>query len=198
MSIRINTAIGWGMSFETFQKTCLFDCVRAPISDEWYQDLETALEGTSSMRGPIGLPLPITGPDDSVYDLLEFVGYDDCSHVILMPSMHEARKWHRRDDSIDYAFHIGTPGPRNQDIPGDIVEYMPYGHHPYGDIRMNPDGTDAPKPDRGEYEEIFTWENDDGLLPGVPGMMRHWIDLSGLLGLEGIAALRPVRAKWWS
>lgn len=195
MGFRINTAIGWGMPFEEFQRLCLVPGIADVAGDDWSALLEAAMEGTQSMK-PKGWPLPTTGPNDTCFDLIGTIGYDDASDVILYPSMDEMRKWHRRDDDIDYALIWGPRPPDDHDTPENVVEYLRVGLHPYGNLRMNPDGTEAKRPR--EDDEAWEWERDPTLLPGLPQSLRHWTLASGLLGLEGLAALRPMRARWWA
>lgn len=195
MGFRINTAIGWGMPFDDFQRLCLVPGIADTTGDEWSILLEDAMAGTESMKPP-GWPLPTTGPDETCFDLIRTIGYDDASDVILFPSMQEMRTWHRRNDDIDYALQWGPRGPEDHDLPGNRVEYLTVGFHPYGDLRMHPDGTEAKRPD--DEDELWAWERDATLLPGLPLSLRHWTQTSGLLGLEGLAALRPLRAVWWA
>lgn len=197
MGFRINTAIGWGMPFEVFVSLLRLPDPGRPLEDGWHDHLEEVLAHTRDMRGPRGWPLPVTGPGDTVADLITFVGYDDISDVILMPSADEARRWHRRDDDIDYALIWGPRGPDDTDCPENKVEYLTHGHHPYGDMRMNAQGVNVARP-VGDDEALENWRQDRGLLPGIPLSMRHWIGKSELLDNEGISHLRPIRAVWWA
>lgn len=195
MGIRINTAIGWGMPMAAFHGLCRIAGLPAPGGPgSWYEALEAALAHTADMRMS-RWPLPVTGPCDTCLDLISLVGYDDYSDVLLYPSIGEARTWHRRDDDLDYALHWGPRSPGDHSTPVDMVEYLDAPLHPYGHVRMNPDGTEARQP---VEEDQWDWERNPALLPGVPRTLRHWTLTSGLLDLEGIARLRPMRAIWWS
>jgi len=194
--MRINTAIGWGMPMEEFHRVCrLTDLPDPEGSASWYEALEAALSHTGDMQ--MGRwPLPVTGPDDTCMDLISMIGYDDYSDVLLYPSIGEARSWHRRNDDIDYALQWGPRAPGDHDTPENRIEYLATPLHPYGNLRMNPDGTEATCPD--DDHDLWNWERDPALLPGVPRTLRHWTLASGLLHLEDVARLRPMRAVWWS
>lgn len=195
MGIRIHTAIGWGMPFDQFQRHVAVPDMPARYGDEWSDRLEQALAHTSDMRGPYGLPLPITDKGTTAFDLISTVSHDECSDVILFPTVEEMRRWKRYNDDLDYAMHWGTKAPDHDEWPMDDIAYLQYGHHPYGNLRMAADGTEIDAP---HGDERYEWERDASLLPGVPPPLRHWIAKSGLMGLAGIAALRPIRAVWWS
>lgn len=198
MGFRINTAIGWGMPFDRFVDLLELPDPGDPHSDGWYDHLDEVLAHTECMRGPIGYPFEITGKGQTVHDLMKFVGYDNITDVVLAPTANAARKWHRRDDDIDYALIWGPRGPRDHEVPENRVEYLSIGFHPYGDLRMDTRGNDVPKPASDDYEAVYRWEEDKSLLPGVPEVMRHWLAKSELLGPKGVAQLRPVRAVWWA
>lgn len=184
------------MPLKEFSHLCRIPELATPTdTGTWYEELEKALSHTTGMKMP-GWPLPVTGATDTCLDLISLVGYDDWSDVLLYPSIGEARSWHRRNDDIDYAMHWGPRRPGDLELPEDRVEYLPMGLHPYGDLRMNPDGTEATRPD--DDDDQWHWERDPELLPGVPKTLRYWTTTSGLLDLEGVARLRPMRAVWWS
>lgn len=195
MGFRINTAIGWGMPMDRFRSFCrLPGLSEGEDPGSWYETLEAALADTGDMR--MGRwPLPITGPKDTCLDLISHIGYDDYSDILLYPSIGEAVSWHRRNDDVDYAMHWGPRGTDDHEIPLNRIEYLDVGLHPYGDLRMNRDGTVAERP---ADDDGWTWERDPDLLPGVPATLRHWVVATGLLDLQGIANLRPMRAIWWS
>lgn len=197
MGFRIHTAIGWGMPFEDFVERLALPDPGSACDDGWYDHLEKVLDHTRSMPGPKGLPIPITGPGETVLDLMKFVGYDTKSDVVLMPTISEARIWHRRDDDLDYALLWGPRGPADHEIPLNRVEYLSTGFHPYGRYRMDAEGNDVPRPIRDDLAE-YEWERDPDLLPGLPPTLRHWTLSSGVLDRQGIARLRPIRAIWWS
>lgn len=198
MGMRIHTAIGWGMPISQFLKQIRAPGVPAEMEDGWFDVFDEAMQHTKGMRGPKGLPLPITEPEETVLGLMNFVGYDTYSDVIMAPDMTAAKRWFRRNDDIDYAFHVGTRSPDDYDVPEGRIEYMPYGFHPYANERMHADGSIAEPPPVDDYRGSFDFPRDPGLLPGVPAPLRHWLTTSGLFERSGIALLRPVRAMWWS
>jgi hypothetical protein len=198
MGMRINTAIGWGMPFDRFVGLLRLADPGDPLGDGWSDHLEATLGHTRSMRGPRGWPLPITGPNETVADLVIHVGHDDTTDVILMPSIGEARTWHRRDDDLDYALIWGPRGPRDREVPENRVEYLTRGLHPYGDLRMDSRGREMPRLDPWDVDRALARETDGTSLPGVPPTLRHWLAVSKMLDDEGVAALRPVRAVWWA
>ena len=157
--------------------------------------MEATLEDTGGLKPP-GWPLPTTGPDDSCFDLITLIGYDEHTDILLHPSIDEARKWRRRDDDIDYALIWGPSAPNRRGAPEDRVEYLDTPLHPYGPLRMNADGTEAEPPT--DPEARWDWDRDPALLPGVPRSLRHWVTTVGLLDMEGVARLRPMRAVWWA
>lgn len=195
MGFRINTAIGWGMPIADFHRLCRIPGLPSRTGDAWSEVMEQALEGTGGIKPP-GWPLPTTGPEETCFDLMTLVGYDDHTDILLYPSTDEARRWHRRDDDIDYALIWGPRGPWDRETPENRVEYLTTALHPYGPLRMNPDGTEAepPRDDQARWE----WDRDPDLLPGVPRSLRHWTTKVGLIDLEGVARLRPMRAVWWA
>ena len=195
MGFRINTAIGWGMPMGDFQRLCRIPGLPARVGDDWNEVMEAALAGTANMKPP-HWPLRTTGPDNTCFDLFDLIGYDHYSDIVLYPSIDEAKRWRRRNDDIDYAMIWGPRGPGDNEVPEDRVEYLVTGLHPYGDLRMTMEGADSERPR--DDDELHAWERDPDLLPGVPPTLRHWVTASGLLGLDGIARLRPLRASWWS
>jgi hypothetical protein len=195
LGFRINTAIGWGMPMGDFQRLCRIPGLPARPGDEWSEVMEAALAHTSGLKPP-RWPLPTTGADDTCFDLIDLIGYDEYSDIILYPSIDEARKWRRRNDDIDYAMLWGPRGPGDHEVPLDRVDYLVTGLHPYGDLRMNRDGSESTRPQ--DDDQRWSWERDPDLLPGVPMTLRHWTLHSGLLDMEGVARLRPMRATWWS
>jgi len=195
MGMRINTAIGWGMPSGEFQRLCRIPGLPKRIGDGWNEVLEEALAGTASLKPP-RWPLETTGPDDTCFDLIDLVGFDEYSDVILYPSIDMARRWRRRDDDIDYAMIWGPRGPDDTNFPENTVEYLTTGLHPYGNIRMDASGREVERPR--DDDAAYEWERDHTLVPGVPMTLRHWTLASGLLDLEGVARLRPLRATWWA
>ena len=198
MGMRINTAIGWGMPFDRFVSLLRLPDPGDPTADGWFDHLEAVLGHTRAMRGPPGWPLPVTGPDETVVDLMVQVGYDETTDIVLMPCIGDARIWHRRNDDLDYALIWGPRGHDDRQVPENQVEYLVHGLHPYGDLRMNAAGRDVPRADRGDPDAVLARESDASLLPGVPPLLRHWLGVSRMLDDEGVAALRPMRAVWWA
>lgn len=195
MGFRINTAIGWGMPIERFHELCRIPGLPNRTGDAWSEIMEAALRDTADLKPP-RWPLPTTGPGETCFSLIKLIGYDIHSDILLHPTMDHARRWHRRDDDIDYAMLWGPRGPDDHETPENRVEYLSTGIHPYGSLRMRCDGTEVPPPI--EDDERWNWERDPSLLPGVPMPLRHWTVASGLFDGEGVAALRPMRASWWS
>lgn len=192
MGVRMNTAIGWGMPGADFARASGVDL---PDGYGWRDALEEGLLDTGSMRGPHGMPLVITERGDTVADLIVLVGADRVDHVLLMPTIDERRRWMRRDDDMDYAIYRDLLGPHDE-APSDRIGYLAKGHHPYGALRMNQDGTDAPRPR--DEDAILAWEQDASLMPGLPPCLRHWLTATGLLTTADMGLLRPMSAIWWS
>lgn len=195
MGFRINTAIGWGMPMADFRRLCRIPGLSGKTGDEWSQAIEDAMVGTGDLKPP-RWPLKTTGVGDTCFDLIDLIGYDDYTDVVLYPSIDQARRWRRRNDDIDYALIRGPQGPDDDELPENRVEYLLTGIHPYGDLRMTADGLDSERPR--DEDALHDWERDPDLLPGVPMTLRHWVTVTGLLDLEGVARLRPLRAVWWS
>lgn len=120
--------------------------------------------------------------------------------VIFFPNLNYRRKWYRYDNDVDYAFEQwsreceGRPlGERgSQGAPRDFTIYTGYGHYPWTNNLMLPDG--APT----SWDHFSSVERHPEWLPAVPSEIRWYLSKLGILTNKGVNDLRPVIAQWWS
>lgn len=214
MGYRIHKAIGWGMPWKKFEELVLLKTTDefCSISDRLYNKFEELSDEELTVNDQVLRKLKYSGATVRPFaiiqcqllakefatkhtknigtgtDLYSIVDIgDDLEHVIFYPSCYYAKRWHRRDDDIDYAFENAT-----KDIDAgmtDLVKYIPFGHYPWSNSLMDDDG------------EPVAWDygvkTGDGVYAAVPSEIRWYLTTHDILTNEGVNQLRPIVAQWW-
>ena len=214
LGYRIHKSIGWGMPWEKFEEHTLLKTTDKfySISDRLYAKFEDLTDKELTVndevlhelkyRGATVRPFGIMqrqllakdfatkrtkniGTGTDLYSIVD-VG-DNLEHVMFYPNCYYAKRWHRRDDDIDYAFENAS-----NDIDAgmtDFVKYVPFGHYPWTNSLMDSDG------------EPVAWsygvKTGDGTYSAVPGEIRWYLTVHDILTNEGVNELRPIVAQWW-
>lgn len=210
MGIRVKKAIGYGMTIDEFKN---FSPLYEKIKDtdgEMYEFLDSTKEvlKTSSDDFKESYALherqylhfdPLTKDNNnSLYDMVHFIGYEEGSYtdVLFIPSERFIKQWYRHDDGIDYAEERWFGGNTRSDDIGrseDIVKYVTYGHYPYSNNLMGPDGS---------YEAWRCYKEPEGkelsILPCPPAELVYWTQKTDMLNKNGVLKLKPMIATWWS
>lgn len=223
MSYRISRAMGYGMPWTRFEELCkltpdagygireaLYGCFRS-LTDERMTIPEDVWRGSFSSRG-----LPILerrllskvftsfgryeveiGDPSYLYFLVSTPNRID--HILFLPSLYYAERWHRFDDELDYALETWCRNPSSiiagarsaRADPRDFAVYTDYGHCPWHNDLMLADGT----PFRWDHHTIV--EQHPEWLPAIPSEIRWYLTTLGVLDDAGINELRPLIAQWW-
>jgi hypothetical protein len=195
MGIKLNKAIGYGMPYSRFVEKTLLPINKSDyaFSDEVFMAVEEALTDTKDI--PFCAVGPITD-SGGLLDLITFAGNCDAvDHVIFYPTIGWEKRWHHRDNDVDYVFasgHVPLGDWNAFDLPSEFT-YLPKGIYPFANLRMDADGKPVERP----KDDDWGWERDPTLLPGIPEAMRHYMTTYGIFDLSGIADLRPIRGMWW-
>lgn len=224
MGYRIKRSIGWGMPWDTFVKVCQAPD-KTDVS-EWMYDLFGKLTdedltiddklyralfyGNDEDRDPIIFqkrllalsydhrdkePQPV-GRAGDLYSI-SFDG-DDYSDIIFYPNLIFEKRWHRRDDDMDYAFEAvrGDDGNPCETVDGgeprNFTVYKRYGHYPWANHIMDHNGKSL----KWEHYALLNQRND--WVPGVPTEIRWYLTQHGVMFNEGVNQLRPIVSQWWS
>lgn len=211
MSTRIHRAIGWGLDWETFLRLAQFAVPEDQIDDE--------MEGRFTEAGDVGLtvpedyvqalfdgspPLPVPilerrllslgltavsphapGPAHQLYATVN--EGDTPLGILFFPDLTWRARWHRRDDDIDYAFERWRTDEPDLGA-RSVLTPTALGHHPWTHDLMDTAGNAVPWSRHGEPDAI----------PAVPHQIRWYLTKLGILDAEGVLALRPMIAQWWS
>jgi len=122
-------------------------------------------------------------------DLYQFIGGENKTHVLFIPML--GCHWGRYDDDIDYVEETFTDPDRET-----VVIEREYGFYPWGNS-IRDAVTNVP------VQWDHTHRSIDGkrpstIVPDVPDVLRYWLMATGVMNKNGIDALRPMYAKWWS
>lgn len=210
MGSRIKKVIGYGMPIGQFKfhvksrleddddlheyiedriKT-ISDLVKTPR-----QDIIDNLKGTGSRLASTITWFP-NEPDRwlSPSDMFDLVWEGDTRKYIVFQPMLDDLKWKRNDDDIDYVEDSILHGHDGF----TIIHQREYGFYPWGNF-IRDAKTNEPIDWEGPLHMIDTdGKRPSSIVPDVPPCMRYWLLATEVLDKDGVDALRPVYAKWWS
>ena len=206
MSIRINKAIGYGMPWSDFIQNTVIEDSGEGLNESLYNTLNSISEmpkpsekefSKFSLNESQYCHFEILDGREggSLYDLCHTTGYDYTEHIIFLPC-HHFLKWYRYSDAIDWTEERWFGSDGRNDVSGrleDTVRYLGYGHYPFSNNLMHPDGSHKPWK---HFSELYGTEEIYPACP--PGEIVYWTQKAGVLTREGVLKLRPILATWWS
>lgn len=127
-------------------------------------------------------------------DMFDIIWEGDTRKYIVFQPMLDGQGWKRHDDDIDY---VEDSILYQHDL-RTVIEQREYGFYPWGNYVRDAKTNEPVQWEGGLHMADTNGKRPSTIVPDVPPCLRYWLLATEILDKDGVDALRPVYAKWWT